>query len=52
MPVGTIKIVGNSILLKDSDGDVRYVLPVDQYKLIANPLTYISPKWEYVLVKK
>ena len=50
--VGTIKIVGNSILLKDSDGDIRYVLAADKYKLTADPLTYTTPKWEYVMTKR
>lgn len=50
--VGTIKIVGNSIILLDSDGDISYVLSADKYKLTANPLTYTAMKWEYVLTKK
>ncbi|MBF8458316.1 hypothetical protein IV494_14120 [Kaistella sp. G5-32] len=50
--VGTIKIVGNSILLLDSDGDVCYVLPADKYKLTSNPLMYTDNKWQYVFTKK
>lgn len=50
--VGTIKIVGNSIVLLDSDEDVRYVLAADKYKLTSSPLTYTAKKWEYVILKK
>lgn len=50
--VGNIKIVGNSILLLDSDGDVRCVLAADKYKITSNPLTYTAKKWEYVFTKK
>lgn len=47
--VGTLRISGNSVLLKDSDGDIRYVLPAAQYKFTATPLTYTAQQWEWVL---
>ena len=50
--VGNLEIAGSSIFLKDSDGDVRYVLAADKYKFTATPLTYTAPKWEYVITKK
>ncbi len=50
--VGTLKISGNSVLLRDSDGDIRYVLASDKYMFTANPLTYTALNWEWVAVKR
>ena len=44
--VGTIEVRGNSAILKDSDGDICYVLSADKYKITATPLTYEVKKWE------
>ena len=50
--VGNIEIAGNSVILKDSDGDVRYILAADKYKFTVDPLTYSAEKWEWVSVRK
>ena len=50
--VGNIEIAGNSVILKDSDNDIRYILAADKYKFTVDPLTYSAEKWEWVSVRK
>ncbi|SEF51412.1 hypothetical protein SAMN05421847_0190 [Halpernia humi] len=49
--IGNIEVLGNSVL-KDSDGDICYVLAADKYKFTATPLTYTAQKWEWNFVKR